>query len=166
MSEESLFHEALAKPAGERAAFLDAACAGQPELRAAVVALLEAHEGSGDLLDRPPADLGYTVDPEPGRDRQTDTGAHTRGPDVPSPLPTTTDYQPPIGPGLVLAGRYTLEQKLGEGGMGEVWIAKQTEPVKRKVALKLIKTGMDSKAVLVHDQAAFCCISGSAGSQA
>ena len=50
--------------------------------------------------------------------------------------------------GAVIAGRYTLQQKIGEGGMGEVWVAKQTEPVKRKVALKLIKTGMDSKAVL------------------
>jgi hypothetical protein len=44
-------------------------------------------------------------------------------------------------------------EKLGEGGMGEVWVAKQTEPVKRKVALKVIKTGMDSKAVLVADKA-------------
>ena len=48
----------------------------------------------------------------------------------------------------MIAGRYTLQQKIGEGGMGEVWVAKQTEPVKRKVALKLIKTGMDSKAVV------------------
>src|SRR5262249_18489434 len=48
----------------------------------------------------------------------------------------------------VIAGRYTLEEKIGEGGMGEVWVAKQTEPVKRRVALKLIKPGMDSKAVL------------------
>jgi len=50
--------------------------------------------------------------------------------------------------GIVIAGRYTLQEKIGEGGMGEVWVAKQTEPVKRRVALKLIKTGMDSKAVL------------------
>ena len=48
----------------------------------------------------------------------------------------------------VIAGRYVLQQKIGEGGMGEVWVARQTEPIKRKVALKLIKTGMDSKAVL------------------
>ena len=53
-------------------------------------------------------------------------------------------------PGIVIAGRYTLQEKIGEGGMGEVWVAKQTEPVKRKVALKLIKTGMDSRAVLAR----------------
>ncbi|MEZ6093394.1 MAG: tetratricopeptide repeat protein [Pirellulaceae bacterium] len=50
--------------------------------------------------------------------------------------------------GSVINDRYTLQQKIGEGGMGEVWTAKQSQPVKRKVAIKLIKTGMDSKAVL------------------
>ena len=49
---------------------------------------------------------------------------------------------------FVIAGRYTLLQKIGEGGMGEVWRAKQSEPIKRQVALKLIKKGMDSKAVV------------------
>src|SRR4029077_8359939 len=58
------------------------------------------------------------------------------------------DYHPMSQPGTVIAGHYTLQQLIGEGGMGEVWVAKQTEPVKRKVALKLIKTGMDSKAVV------------------
>jgi hypothetical protein len=91
-------------------------------LRAAVEALLAAHEASGSLLDRPP----------------------------PVPQGTTTDYHPPIAPGVVIAGRYSLVEKIGEGGMGEVWVAKQTEPVKRKVALKLIKPGMDSKAVLAR----------------
>ncbi len=49
---------------------------------------------------------------------------------------------------MQIAGRYTLREKIGEGGMGEVWVAKQSQPVKRKVALKLIKQGMDSRAVL------------------
>jgi serine/threonine protein kinase len=56
-------------------------------------------------------------------------------------------------PGAVIASRYTLVEKIGEGGMGEVWVAKQTEPVKRKVALKLIKAGMDTKAVLQRFEA-------------
>ena len=61
-------------------------------------------------------------------------------------LAATNDFI--ADPGMLIAGRYNLELKLGEGGMGEVWVAKQSEPVKRRVALKLIKPGMDSKAVL------------------
>jgi eukaryotic-like serine/threonine-protein kinase len=141
MSEESLFHDALSKSPAERAAFLDAACAGQPELRAAVEALLAAHDASGGLLDRPPIQV---VDPEPGEPNYGGTGEYT-----PQPI-RTTDHRPEVQPGLVIAGRYVLQQKIGEGGMGEVWVAKQTEPVKRKVALKLIKTGMDSRAVLTR----------------
>ena len=52
--------------------------------------------------------------------------------------------------GTVIAGRYTLVEVIGEGGMGSVYLASQTEPVKRQVALKLIKTGMDSKGVLAR----------------
>src|SRR5262249_49662775 len=55
--------------------------------------------------------------------------------------------------GAVVAGRYTLLQRLGEGGMGEVWVARQTEPVKRKVALKLVKPGMDTRGVLARFEA-------------
>jgi serine/threonine protein kinase/Tfp pilus assembly protein PilF len=130
MTEESLFHDALAKPAGERAAFLDAACAKEPQLRAAVEALLAAHDASTDRLGRPQAELRPNLGPEPARPA------------------VTTDYQRPSEPGAVVGGRYTLVERIGEGGMGEVWVSKQTEPVKRKVAVKLIKAGMDSKAVL------------------
>jgi serine/threonine protein kinase/Tfp pilus assembly protein PilF len=142
MTEETLFHEALARPASERAAFLDAACAGQPELRAAVEALLAAHDASAELLDRPVA-LGPQVAPDPAPTPFDPTGPSPEGR---SPV-STVDYEPGIE-GAVIAGRYTLVERIGEGGMGEVWVAKQTEPVKRKVALKLIKAGMDTKAVL------------------
>jgi eukaryotic-like serine/threonine-protein kinase len=150
MHEESLFQEALSRSPAERAAFLDAACAGQPQLRAAVEALLAAHERSGNLLDKPPAEVGQTVDSEPGPPRPVVTGEHTPDRDAAARQAVTTDYHPASGPGAVIAGRYTLQEKIGEGGMGEVWVAKQTEPVKRKVALKLIKIGMDSRAVLAR----------------
>jgi tetratricopeptide (TPR) repeat protein/tRNA A-37 threonylcarbamoyl transferase component Bud32 len=149
MNEQSLFHEALGKPPGERAAFLDATCAGQPDLRAAVESLLAAHEAAGSFLDKPAGHPGQTVDPDPGESAGLGaTGAHTLPPEE-ATLPPTIQRSTSEA-GTVIAGRYTLEQKLGEGGMGEVWVAKQTEPVKRRVALKLIKTGMDSKAVLAR----------------
>ncbi len=135
MTEETLFHEALARPPAERAAFLEAACAGRPELLTAVQALLAAHERPSNILDQPPENLGQTVDAEPGAG-------------TPAPSVFTAAHYPQVEPGLVIDGRYTLVGKVGEGGMGEVWVAKQTEPVKRKVALKLLKAGMDSKAVL------------------
>ncbi len=155
MNEESLFEEALSRSPEERAAFLAKACEAQPELRAAVEALLAAHEKTGNLLDRPAVDPGETVASEP-RGLEPDAGAAARrnitpGPAAaPRPGTATADYQPISASGIVIAGRYTLQQKIGEGGMGEVWVAKQTEPVKRKVALKLIKTGMDSKAVVAR----------------
>src|SRR5712692_4555991 len=153
MNEESLFQEALSQSPAERAAFLEEACAGQPQLRAAVEALRAAHERSGNVLDQPPVALGQTIDSEPGPARPLVTGEYTPDPAAASPQAVTTDYQPLTGPGAVIAGRYTLQEKIGEGGMGEVWVAKQTEPVKRRVALKLIKAGMDTKAVLQRFEA-------------
>src|SRR5262249_53869553 len=70
--------------------------------------------------------------------------------DLPPPVMGSTNSSPESGPGAVIAGRYTLVELLGEGGMGSVYLAEQTEPVKRQVALKRIKTGMDSKAVLAR----------------
>jgi serine/threonine protein kinase/Tfp pilus assembly protein PilF len=150
MNEESLFQEALSRSGAERAAFLEQACAGQPELRAAVEALLAAHDRSGNVLDRPPPmALGEIVDSEAGPVRPMVTGDYTPEPESASPRQATTaDYRPNSKSGTVIAGRYTLVEKIGEGGMGEVWVAKQTEPVKRKVALKLIKAGMDTRAVV------------------
>ena len=150
MNEETIFLEALSRSPEERAAFLEQACAGRPDLRAAVEALLAAHAKSGNVLDKPPVDLGQTVDSEPGAAKHGATGEHTPQPDDAPPQSDTANYQAPVESGMVIAGRYTLVQKIGEGGMGEVWVAKQTEPIKRKVALKLIKTGMDTKALLAR----------------
>jgi len=56
-------------------------------------------------------------------------------------------------PGMLLDGRYKLLENIGEGGMGSVWVADQLKPVKRRVAIKLIKAGMDSKQVLARFEA-------------
>jgi len=123
---ESIFAAAVAlATAAERAAYLDQACASDPALRGHVEALLRAHARAGHLLDRP----------------------------VPGSLDQTGAYIPSEQPGTVIAGRYKLLEKIGEGGMGEVWVAEQTQPVRRKVALKLIKAGMDSKSVLARFEA-------------
>jgi serine/threonine protein kinase/tetratricopeptide (TPR) repeat protein len=122
----SIFHAALerANPQ-ELAAYLDQACAGDAALRQRVDALLAAHDASGAFLSEARPDPNGTL-------------AHA---------PAT----PLVG--TVIAGRYKLLEEIGEGGMGTVWVAEQTEPVKRKVALKLIKVGMDSRSVLARFEA-------------
>jgi WD40 repeat protein/serine/threonine protein kinase/tetratricopeptide (TPR) repeat protein len=126
-SEQSIFLEALALPApAERAAYLDEACRDKPTLRAEVEALLAAHERLGGGL--PPTTGGESAEVVAG------------------PPPGTGGADGAVG--AVLSGRYKLVQPIGEGGMGTVWMAQQTEPVKRLVALKVIKPGMDSKQVL------------------
>src|SRR5262245_35171566 len=123
MNEESLFAEALAKRGDERAAFLDAYCQGDIELRRRVEALLEAADHPDPFLQAP-ASLAKP----------------------------TSDAPAPRGPGTMI-GPYKLLEQIGEGGMGTVWMAQQTEPVKRVVALKLIKAGMDSKQVIARFEA-------------
>jgi serine/threonine protein kinase len=124
MDEASIFLEALQKPAtADRAAYLEEACAGDAELRRSVEMLLKAHAKAGDFLHKTPADVGPTID---------------------RPLVER--------PGTVI-GPYKLLQQIGEGGMGVVFMAEQTQPVQRKVALKVIKPGMDSRQVIARFEA-------------
>jgi serine/threonine protein kinase len=154
MIEETLFHEALAKPAATRAAFLGRACAGQPDLRAAVEALLAAHEADADLLDRPAGQVGQTAGADFGAARPLATGEYAPGPgERRFRRANATDSGPAFAPGAVIAGRYKLLEQIGEGGMGKVWVAEQRDPVKRLVGLKLIKPGMDSASVLARFEA-------------
>jgi len=126
--EAALFAAALERPPAERAAFLDGACHGDPALRARLEALLAAHEHPAALLDAP----GDAPRPEPGL-RFTDEPAEDA-----------------VGQTI---GRYKLLEKIGEGGCGVVYVAEQTAPVRRRVALKVIKLGMDTKAVVARFEA-------------
>src|SRR5437588_8006704 len=90
MNEESLFQQALAHSPAERAAFLEQACAGRPGLRAAVEALLAAHERSGNVLDQPAAELGQTVASEPIAPKQGATGEFTPAPEEAPPQVAAT----------------------------------------------------------------------------
>src|SRR3954469_422275 len=121
---ESLFVATLQKPPIDRAAYLDQACADDPALRERVEALLRAEGAAGDFLERP------------------------------APSPAMTVDEQPVGesPGTVI-GPYKLIEQIGEGGMGTVWMAQQTEPVRRLVAVKLIKAGMDSRQVIARFEA-------------
>ncbi|HAB15641.1 MAG TPA: protein kinase [Verrucomicrobiota bacterium] len=135
-SEETIFTAALglASPAA-RAAYLDQACAGNPDRRRAVEELLRAHEAARTFIDQSPleeARRGHEIR------ALTPTAA---------PLPSSTE-----GSGSRI-GRYKLLQQIGEGGCGTVFMAEQEEPVRRRVALKVIKLGMDTRSVVARFEA-------------
>ena len=67
--------------------------------------------------------------------------------------PDLTQAQPSVIKAAVVIGPYRLLEKVGEGGMGEVWLAEQTQPIHRQVALKVIKAGMDTKQVVARFEA-------------
>ncbi|HEX4610717.1 MAG TPA: serine/threonine-protein kinase, partial [Urbifossiella sp.] len=148
---EAVFFAALEQPAAGRAAYLDMACTGDAALRARVEKLLAAHPRVGGFLE--PEVAGNETGTFGGSDR-LDAGPPEAFPEVEAAPELTTDYPGrDEHVGAVIAGKYTLVEAVGEGGMGSVWRAKQTEPVKRFVAVKLIKAGMDSKQVLARFEA-------------
>jgi serine/threonine protein kinase/Tfp pilus assembly protein PilF len=128
-----IFLAAWERAPADRAAYLDEACAGDALLRRRVEALLRAD-------DEPGAFLSEAVPPAGPPVRQADA---------------TTTYRPPADvAGTVIAGKYKLLQQIGEGGMGSVWMADQTEPVRRRVAVKLIHADRgQSKAILSRFEA-------------
>ena len=109
--------------AQERSAYLEDACAGNPELRRRVERLLEAQANIGSFLEAPAPEICPTVN-----------------------QPITESAGTRIGP-------YKLLEKIGEGGMGVVYMAEQQEPVARRVALKIIKPGMDTRQVIARFEA-------------
>lgn len=97
------------------------------------------------MSDLPPTSINSPTDPdEPGG-----TGRHDG---MPTPIHPPGGF-PSIDAGAVIGGRYKLVKELGEGGMGAVWMAEQSEPVRRLVAVKLIRTGMDSREFLARFEA-------------
>jgi len=129
--EEAIFHAASElQGARERTAFLERACGADPALRARIEALLEADSRARQFLADDPLGLGPDASPRPGQ----------------------ASAPPEETPGTII-GRYKLLQKIGEGGMGVVYMAEQQEPVRRRVALKIIKLGMDTKQVIARFEA-------------
>jgi serine/threonine protein kinase/Leucine-rich repeat (LRR) protein len=120
---EATFNSALARPAAERAAFVLQACGDQAEILAEVRALLASHEAAGDFLSTE-APTSPEIDEQLARLKPEEDGDR-------------------IGP-------YKLLQEIGAGGFGTVWMADQEKPVKRRVALKIIKMGMDTKEVIAR----------------
>src|SRR6186713_2156679 len=125
-SEKEIFFEALDKHTPqERAAFLDGACGANRVQRAKVEALLADHFQQDAFMEEPAVD--------------------SSAPALPAPPPEEAPAQ--------MLGRYKLLEKIGEGGFGEVWMAEQRGPVKRRVALKIIKLGMDSGQIVARFEA-------------
>src|SRR4051812_48860581 len=116
MKEEAIFYEALARSApAERAAYLGQACFGDPALRASVETLLRASAGAEAFLSRPVAAPPGLLEEPTGE-----------------------------GPGKQV-GPYKLLEQIGEGGFGVVFLAEQTRPVRRRVAVKVLRPGMDTR---------------------
>ena len=121
-NEKRIFEEALALSPEERRRHIMEACKGDDALRRSIEALFEAHEAAAGFMDSP---LMSEALKSPSRPELTEA------------------------PGTMV-GRYKLLQKLGEGGCGVVWMAEQEKPVRRRVALKIVKLGMDTREVIAR----------------
>src|SRR5580704_5707343 len=124
---EAIFKAALAFGAVERPAYLADACGQDHDLRQEVEAMLRAHQAP------------ETDKPSPASSHQSTVKLDRTGP-------------APQGVGQHI-GRYKLLEELGEGGCGVVYVAEQTHPVRRRVAVKVIKLGMDTKVVVARFEA-------------
>ena len=122
-----VFHEAKARAAGpERDGFVAEACRDDAALKTQVFSLLQAHEGAGEFLG----------------------ARRAHAPEMKAELARLR----PEKAGEAI-GRYKLLQEIGVGGFGVVWMAEQVEPVSRRVALKIIKLGMDTREVIARFEA-------------
>ena len=122
MKEEQIFHQVLEQPVEHRAAFLEAACGTDVALRQRIAVILSAQENPGSFLQHPVCCVAEL-------------------PTLAEPILERIGSQ--IGP-------YKLLEEIGQGGMGTVYMAEQVKPVRRCVALKIVKAGMDSRQVLAR----------------
>jgi serine/threonine protein kinase len=158
---QEVFLEAAQHQGADRAVILDRECAGDRELRERVELLLRAHDEPDEFLDWPivgRSGMAVTrpdgeAEIDPDGDSSIDRPVAPPGESGPGPTASSTD-SPPIteGPGNRI-GPYKLLQKVGEGGMGVVFMAEQEDPVRRLVALKIIRRGMDSEQVIARYEA-------------
>ena len=133
--EQVLFREALQRAKGaEREDYLDQVCAGNAALRARLAALLQAHESPDPFLEPPAGDFLKELV-------------------IPLSQQTTALLDPVTEKPGDKIGHYKLLQQIGEGGCGVVYMAEQEEPIRRRVALKVIKLGMDTKQVVARFEA-------------
>src|SRR3954469_21504222 len=120
---EATFNSALDRPPGEREAFIAEACGEEAEMAAEVRALLAAHEAADGFM-KTDALLSPEIEEQLARLKPEEAGE--------------------------MIGPYKLREQIGEGGFGTVWVADQEKPVRRRVALKVIKLGMDTKEVIAR----------------
>ena len=139
-SEKSVFLSALELSSPEkRRQYLERVCAGDPKLRAAVEGLLAAHERTDNVLDSLPEPVGALRNRLDSANSVSDTAEFSA-------------VSIAEGPGTIV-GDYKLMEQIGEGGFGYVFVAEQLQPVRRRVALKVIKPGMDSHEVIARFEA-------------
>jgi serine/threonine protein kinase len=128
-----VFVAAVKLPPDRWEAFLKEACAGDAELCRQVSELLQEHQQAGSFLEQPAAQVRATGPFDPAANGEAPAAA-------------------PEGPGTTI-GPYKLLELIGEGGMGAVWMAEQRDPLQRKVALKIIKAGMDTRQMVARFEA-------------
>ncbi len=143
---KALFQAAIERAdLAERRAFLDREVGDDPALRDRLDALLAEHDQPPGALDRP-LDANFQATPH----SLGATGDFTPEPEGDEPARKHLRVESATLLDTVIAGRYKIRQEIGEGGMGSVYLAEQLQPVRRMVALKLIKTGMDTRNVLAR----------------
>jgi eukaryotic-like serine/threonine-protein kinase len=150
MSERELFIAALQhNDPAERAAYLAKACGANVNRRARIERLLRLHEDAGEFLERSALDPRGTADVSPFLADDNEHPPPTSGPESPEVDEEALGLEMPDK----RIGAYKLLQQIGQGGMGTVWMAEQQEPVRRLVALKVIRAGMDDRRVAARFEA-------------